>query len=177
MIQAVIFDMDGVIVDSERHWPPIEQAFYYSLIPTLAKENYHDFVGMSVFDLYDYFVRRHALQMSRSEFLSGCEKMAEEVYLVKASLLPGFETLITKIAERKLPVGLASSSPRSWIAMMTRRFALEKLFQAVVSAEDLEGEGKPSPKVYLETARKLQVHPQYCLAIEDSKNGIASAKN
>lgn len=169
--------MDGVIVDSERHWPSIEQTFYYNLIPQLTTEDIHGFVGTSVFNLYALFVEKYNLHMSKKEFLRQYEKMAETVYREKASLLPGATSLMDSIKEKKLPVGLGSSSPKSWITMTITRFNLGKIFDVVVSSEDVDGEGKPSPKIYLSVAEKLKVNPVYCVAIEDSKNGVLSAKN
>ena len=165
MIQAVIFDMDGVIVESERHWPPIEQFFYFDLIPRLMVENYHDLVGKSVYDIYDLFVEKYNLQMALDVYLDKYRGMAKTVYLEKSELLPHFEELCSRLIERKLPLAIASSSPRSWIEMVITRFALTKKFPIVASAEDFDGEGKPSPREYISEPQKCSVQIRFVVLL------------
>src|SRR5438034_9409514 len=131
MIKAVIFDMDGVIVDSERHWPPIEQFFYFELIPELLNENYHHLVGKSVYDMYDLFVEKYNLKMPLDEYLDKYKGMAEKVYTEKSVLLPGFKRLLANLIHKKIPLAIASSSPNSWIEMVMKKFELGKVFPIV----------------------------------------------
>ena len=176
-MNAVIFDMDGVIVDSEIHWKTLEGYFLQSLIPTWTSADQDKIIGLGVHDLYTLLISQYGLQKTKQQFLELYQEMANKIYGQKVSLIAGFSDLLTTLNKNNIPVALASSSPRSWINIMLRRFGLQASFRVVVSADELEGEGKPSPAIYLLTAQRLGVSPTSCIAIEDSKNGVLSAKN
>ncbi len=176
-MEAVIFDMDGVIVDSEIHWKTTEGFFLQSLIPGWTTNDQDRIIGLGVLDLYRLLVGTYHLQKTQDEFLAIYQEMANEIYGQKVSLIEGFSELLTALNAHRIPVALASSSPTSWINIMLDRFRLRDSFQVVVSADELQGQGKPSPAIYLHTAQRLGVLPERCIAIEDSKNGILSAKN
>ncbi len=177
MMNAVIFDMDGVIVDSEIQWKTLEGYFLQSLIPTWSSSDQDKIIGLGVHDLYTLLIGQYGLQKTKAQFLELYQEMANEIYGQKVSLIVGFSDLLTTLNKNNIPVALASSSPKSWINIMLRRFGLQSSFKVVVSADELEGEGKPSPAIYLLTAQRLGVSPTSCIAIEDSKNGVLSAKN
>ena len=176
-MDAVIFDMDGVIVDSEIHWKTTEGFFLQSLIPSWRAKDQDKIIGLGVLDLYALLVDTYYLQKTQQEFLEIYQQMANEIYGQKVSLIAGFRELLTALNTNHIPVALASSSPTSWINIMLERFSLRDSFQVVVSADELKGEGKPSPAIYLLTASRLGILPERCVAIEDSKNGVLSAKN
>lgn len=176
MIKAVIFDMDGVIIDSETQWKPIETKFLQSLIPTLDEKDLEKFIGTSLDNYYHSLKKDYKLDISEKKLKSIYATLAKEVYGKRTSLMPGFKALVTNLQDKKILLALASSSPRNWIEIVLKRFDLYKVFQIVVSADDLQGEGKPSPKIYLTTAERLQVNPEDCIAIEDSINGVRAAK-
>ena len=175
MIQAVIFDMDGVIVDSERHWPPFEKEFLRSILPSWDENEYKNYTGKSVYDTFDNLAKA-GLAMSRDEFIGRYDWMAESVYGEKSVTLPHFQELLTFCMQQNLAIAIASSSPKRWIEIVIEKFDLHEAFKTVISAQYFQGEGKPSPRVYLEAAKALGIDPQYCLAIEDSRNGVVSAK-
>jgi len=176
-MDAIIFDMDGVIVDSEIHWKTVEGYFLQSVIPTWSSSDQDRIIGIGVQDLYTLLSSEYGLQKTKEQFLELYQEMANEIYGQKVSLLEGFSDLLATLNKHHIPVALASSSPRSWIDIMLDRFDLRAAFKAVVSADELKGEGKPSPAIYLLTAKLLGVSPATCIAIEDSKNGVLSAKN
>jgi HAD superfamily hydrolase (TIGR01509 family) len=176
-MDAVIFDMDGVIVDSEIHWKTTEGYFLQSLIPGWSMNDQDRIIGLGVHDVYSLLVSTYHLQQTKEEFLAFYQEMANEIYGHKVSLMEGFTELFSDLTKNNIPVALASSSPRSWINIMLERFSLRESFKVVVSADELAGEGKPSPAIYLLTAKRLGVSPDRCIAIEDSKNGVLAAKN
>ena len=176
-MDAVIFDMDGVIVDSEIHWKTTEGYFLQSLIPTWNINDQDKILGLGVHDLYALLASTYQLQKTKEQFLELYQEMANVIYGQKVSLIEGFTELLSALHANHIPVALASSSPWTWINIMLERFNLRESFQAIVSADELEGEGKPSPAIYLLTAKRLGVSPTRCIAIEDSKNGVLSAKN
>ena len=166
-MDAVIFDMDGVIVDSEIHWKTTEGFFLQSLIPGWSLNDQDKIIGLGVLDLYTLLVDTYHLQKTKDEFLEIYQEMANEIYGKKVSLIDGFTELLTTLNANNIPVALASSSPTGWINIMLERFNLRDSFQVVVSADALEGVGKPSPAIYLLTATLLGVRPESCVAIED----------
>ena len=176
-MDAVIFDMDGVIVDSEIHWKTTEGFFLQSLIPTWSTGDQDKIIGLGVLDLYALLVSTYKLQKTKVQFLAIYQEMANEIYGQKVSLIDGFADLLSALNTNSIPVALASSSPTSWINIMLDRFRLRDSFKVVVSADELAGHGKPSPAIYLLAAQRLGVRPDLCIAIEDSKNGVLSAKN
>ncbi|HLH60550.1 MAG TPA: HAD family hydrolase [Ktedonobacteraceae bacterium] len=176
-MDAVIFDMDGVIVDSEVHWKTSEGFFLQSLVPAWNIDDQDKIIGLALHDVYKMLVDTYQLQKTKAEFLELYLEMANEIYGQKVSLIAGFPELLTRLYEHNIPVALASSSPRTWIDIVLQRFHLRECFKVVVSADELNGEGKPSPAIYLLTAKRLGIRPERCVAIEDSKNGVLSAKN
>jgi HAD superfamily hydrolase (TIGR01509 family) len=176
-MDALIFDMDGVVVDSELHWKSLEGFFLRSLVPTWGEADQSKIIGLSVHDLYRMLVSDYGVSQTKEEFLALYLGMATQIYGEKASLIAGFEELLSEVRANGVPVGLASSSPMTWINIVLDRFDLRPSFDVVVSADELAGgEGKPAPAIYLHTADKLGVAPQGCVVIEDSRNGVLSAK-
>ncbi|HET9493139.1 MAG TPA: HAD-IA family hydrolase [Chloroflexia bacterium] len=175
-MQAFIFDMDGVIVDSEIHWKSVEGYFLSRVIPGWTEEDQGRIVGISLDNLFTMLRDEYGYSGSREQFLETYHANAHRIYTEKVELLPGFEGLLSLLHENGVMLALASSSPRAWIDLVLERFDLRRAFDVTVSAEEIEGEGKPSPAIYLHTARKLGVDPARCVVVEDSRNGVLSAR-
>ena len=176
MKRAVIFDMDGVIVDSELQWIQSEASFLKEAIPNWKREDFDRITGMSVKDLYTFLKKEFDFPYTFEEFWDRNELAGVKVYRDMVSMIPGFELLASSL-KAHARIGLASSSPKRWINIVIERFKLEALFDCVVSADDVGGVGKPSPDIYLYAANSLGVSPSKCIAIEDSSHGILSAKH
>jgi HAD superfamily hydrolase (TIGR01509 family) len=175
MIQAFIFDMDGVIVDSELHWKSLEGYYLQSLVPGWTVADQGRIIGLSLDSLYALLSTEYGVDLPKEEFVEEYHSIAEGIYTTMVSLMPGFRDLLALLHEKSIPIALASSSPRRWIKLVLDRFDLHDEFEAVVSSEQTGGIGKPAPDIYLYTARKLEVRPEDCVVIEDSKNGVLSA--
>lgn len=177
VLAAVIFDMDGVVVDSERHWATTETSFLERNVPGWADLTDRGWIiGLSPDDFHNALARDHGLKLSREEFRVGYIQMAERIYAEQVQLIPGCQELLDDLGRRAVRTALASSSPMDWIDRVLNRFSLRERFAVVVSA-DAEGlPGKPSPAIYLLAAERLGAKPRDCVAIEDSANGVRSAK-
>lgn len=173
-MEAVIFDMDGTIIDSETHFRDLETETFSRLMPRWKAEDHEKIVGLGLSDLHAFLVEEFALKSTHDEFMDRCRIIALEVYGKRAALTDGFSELLDELTEEKVPVGIATSSPRACLATVLERFSLTGRFGAAVSADDA-GEGKPSPAVYLLAAERLAVAPARCAAIEDSRLGVLSA--
>jgi HAD superfamily hydrolase (TIGR01509 family) len=169
--------MDGVIVDSELHWKSLEGYFLQSLVPTWSAADQGRIIGMSLPNTYKLLKDEYGMEKDEQEFLAQYHIMATEIYKEKAQLLPGFSQTLAHLHKQNIPVAVASSSHRSWIELVLDKFDLQSAFQVVVSADEIGGKGKPAPDIYLYTANKLGVKPENCTVIEDSQNGVLSAKS
>ena len=164
------------MVDSEARWKDAERPFFFEIVPGWREQDFEKTVGLGVVDLYRMLARDHALKMPLDAFLRHCDRIAEDVYGRRVRLADGLKPLLRSLARLGKPVALASSSPRHWIRLVLDRFDLRPHFAAVVSADDVGGEGKPSPAIYRRATGLLRATPARCVAIEDSEVGILSAK-
>ena len=174
--KAVLFDMDGIVIDSEVYWEKIEKDFarLKGLKYTLA---YHrDIMALSPPELAEILRKKYGLKESVEQIIAERDKMALEIYEKKAKLMPDFLNLIKKL-RGKYKIALVSSSPLEWINPILRRFRLKEYFDEIISAEEMsDGRGKPHPAIYFFAARRLKVRPKECVVFEDSVNGIRAAK-
>src|SRR5689334_14584759 len=172
-ITAVVFDLDGVLVDSEQVWDDVRE--------NLARERggrWHDraqadMMGMSAPEWSRYMHDVIGLTESPAEINAEVVRRLLARYATELPLLPGAVEAVERLA-RRWPLAVASSSNREVIEAVLHAAGLEHRFKAIVSSEEVE-RGKPAPDVYLEAARRIGVEPERCAAIEDSRNGIRSA--
>ncbi len=176
MLKAVLFDMDGVLVDSELHWQPAQEELLDNLGLDWDMLDYKSTLGLSLRDLYDTLCTKYNLSIDREKFDTLYDEVAKKVYSEKSSITKGFFEFISDLKNNEVKTALVSSSPHRWIEIVIKRFSLEKTFGAIISSDDVGGEGKPSPKIYTYSAEKIGIAPNECTVIEDSHNGSLSAK-
>ncbi|HWB56858.1 MAG TPA: HAD family phosphatase [Gaiellaceae bacterium] len=174
MIDAVVFDLDGVIVDSEHVWDEIRRELAEERGGRWNDDASRDMMGMSSVEWSRYMHDVIGLREPPEEINAEVVRRLEDRYREHLPLLPGATDVVESLAAR-WPLGLASSSNREIIDLVLAVSGLDRLFRATVSSEEVP-RGKPSPDVYLEAARKLGAAADRCAAIEDSENGILSAK-
>ena len=174
MIEAVVFDLDGVLLDSEQVWDEVREE--------LVKERggrWHDraqteMMGMSSIEWSRYMHDELGVPDPPEVISADVVRRLEEVYRKRLPLIDGAHEAVERLAAR-WPLGLASSSNREVIDLVLDLSGLARFFRVTVSSEEVP-RGKPEPDVYLEAARGLGVPPERCAAVEDSHNGIRSAK-
>ena len=172
-MNALLFDMDGVVVDSERYWHRIERE---ELLPRVLDDEPPDLdeiTGMPYREIYDYLDTHHETRVSKAEFVALYDEAAEEIYRDRVELLDGVAEIRAAAREAGVPVGLVSSSPPSWIGYVLDRFDLD--FDLTLSDDDVAGPGKPEPEIYAAAADRLGVDAAGCVAVEDSRNGSLAA--
>ncbi len=174
-MKAVIFDMDGVIVDSEARWQEVEAEFFLATVPGWKESDNDRITGLGVEDLHRFLVKEFDLTMGKVEFLDHCDVSARKVYCDRVDCSEGFLDLARHLKHKGVRTAIASSSPERWIKMVVERFELSPLIDTIVSADDVGGKTKPLPDIYLEAASRLNLPPGECLAIEDSAIGLLSA--
>jgi len=176
VIDAVIFDMDGVLIDSEPIWQDVEMAVFGDLGVALTRDLCRQTMGLRVNEVVAYWRARHSWTgADDAEVERRIVDGVVELITRHGRLVPGAGDAIDFFASRVNRLAICSSSYHRVIDAVLERCGLTGRFAVVHSAEDDEV-GKPDPAPYLSTARKLAVAPSRCLAIEDSPNGVAAAK-
>ena len=170
---AVVFDLDGVIIDSEQVWNEAREQLVHERGGTWHEQATADMMGMSSKEWSQYMHDRLGVPMEPAAINDQVVRRVMSIYEHGLPLLPHAVETVRELAAR-WPLGLASSSNRPIIDLVLQRSGLAPCFAVVVSSEEVE-RGKPAPDVYLAVARRLGVDPQDCVAIEDSTNGIKSA--
>ena len=174
MIVAVVFDLDGVIVDSEQVWDEVREAYVRETGGTYTDESARDMMGMSSPEWSRYMAEALRVPGTPEEINAAIVERMLARYGEAPPLLPGALEAVRRIGA-SVPLAIASSSNRELIDVVLRASGLAADFRATVSSEEVP-RGKPWPDVYLEAARRLGVDPARCGAVEDSHNGIRSAK-
>jgi HAD superfamily hydrolase (TIGR01509 family) len=174
VIDAVVFDLDGIIVDSEHVWDDARQALAEERGGRWHEQASRDMMGMSSIEWSRYMRDVVGLREEPEEISAEVVRRLEDRYRRELPLIPGAEQAVESLAAR-WPLALASSSNRELIDLVLESSGLGRYFTASVSSEEV-ARGKPAPDVFLEAARRLGVEPTHCAAVEDSENGILAAK-
>jgi beta-phosphoglucomutase family hydrolase len=177
MIKAVIFDMDGVIIDSEPIHHNMEKELFNKLGIQVDEDEHNTFVGKTDRDIWGYLKEKHQLTDTIEELLENKVNTFINYVVTREDVKPidGIVNLLDRLHKRGLKIGLASSSSMKVIEAVINKLDLKKYFDAVVSGENMK-RGKPEPDIFLHTAKLLNTLPENCLVIEDSKNGVYAAK-
>jgi HAD superfamily hydrolase (TIGR01509 family) len=169
-IEAVIFDMDGLLVDSEPVWDRARSSMAAQAGKEWNKDDHKAVMGVSTEEWASYMIQRLELTISPEGVQAEIVQRMLEMYRERVPYLPGAVEAVN-LAAQHYPTALASGSHPSLIAAVVDDAPMQGKFQVVLSADEV-GVGKPAPDVYLETARRLGIPPQQCLCLEDSGNGI-----
>lgn len=174
LYRAVVFDMDGVIADSEPVYYEAINAVLAPLGKSFTPQLQRAIMGHGVAETWAVVAKELALEGPLDGLVDAYDReLCRRLALVRETL-PGVRELIAALRGRSVPVGLASSSWPGWIDALLRGVGLEDAFDARVSAIEV-AHGKPAPDVYLLAAERLGVAPERCIAIEDTPTGLAAA--
>jgi HAD superfamily hydrolase (TIGR01509 family) len=173
VIAAVVFDLDGVLLDSEQVWNEVREAVVRERGGRWTDQAQADMMGMSSTEWSHYMHEVLGVPDPPEEINREVLRRMLERYSERLPLIDGAVDAVKRLAECR-PLGLASSSNRELIERALEVSGLAGCFRTTVSSEEV-ARGKPAPDVYLEAARRLGVEPARCAAIEDSANGIRSA--
>jgi HAD superfamily hydrolase (TIGR01509 family) len=174
VIEAVVFDLDGVLLDSEQLWDEVRESLARERGGRWHERAQADMMGMSSREWSVYMHERIGLPEPPEEISAEVVRRMLERYKRELPLIPGAVEAVERIAAR-WRLGLASSSNRELIDAALEAAGLARYFRVTVSSDEVE-RGKPAPDVYLEAAGRLVATPERCAAIEDSQNGIRSGK-
>jgi HAD superfamily hydrolase (TIGR01509 family) len=173
VIAAVVFDLDGVLVDSEAVWDAARRALVAERGGSWRDEATRAMMGMSSLEWSRYVAEELGVAMTPEDISAAVVAELERRYRERLPLIDGAREAVERLAAA-WPLGLASSSNREIIDLVLDEAGLADRFAATVSSEEV-GRGKPAPDVYLEAAGRLGTDPAGCAAVEDSSNGLRSA--
>jgi len=175
---AVIFDMDGVILDSEQVYQEIEQEMYRELGISVTQEEHRQFMGTTENVMWEHMKSRYGfgedpMDLARREREQLLSRLRSPEGIPP---IEGIEDLLQKLHEKGIPMLLASSSVREIIQAVLQKLNIGKYFSGIVSGEEVE-QSKPAPDIFLKACRMAGLLPSECVVFEDSENGIRAARS
>ena len=173
MIEAVVFDLDGVLIESEEIWDTVRERYVRQHGGRYDDEIQRAMMGMSSSEWSRYLHETAGIAAPPETINAEVVQLMLAAYRAHLPLIEGAVDAVRRLAAR-FPLAVASSSNRPLIDAVLEIAGLQDCFSATVSSEEV-ARGKPAPDVYLEAARRLDVAPEHCAAIEDSHSGIRSA--
>jgi beta-phosphoglucomutase-like phosphatase (HAD superfamily) len=176
VLNTVIFDMDGLLIDSEPHWQQAGMEALQQFGINLTLEQYHTSTGLRTPEWIEYWFDHYEIDIKHSpSTIKIIEDKAIDLIQNNGISFLGTNYILNFFKERKFKIGLATSSPLRLIQVVVEKLGIRDYFDGFSSAEGLLL-GKPHPQVYINCADKLNVSPLTCICFEDSFNGIISAK-
>lgn len=176
MIQAVIFDMDDVLVDTEDVDHEVALRVCSELGITLTSEEEESRLGIKTNEFYEKLSQSRSIPLNVSETVAKHFEMYEKILSTELKILPGATTLPPLLVSEGYKLALVSGSTKKQIEIILSQLGLKDIFKIVIAAEDVT-RGKPDPEGYSLAAARLGVKPEECVVIEDALPGIAAAKS
>ena len=176
--QAVIFDMDGVIINSEPIYFQIQEQIFSQLGFTVSDSEYEEFIGAGMHLMWQILKKNKNLNQSVEELVNINNQIVYDSFknMEDLSPMPFFPEFIEECYHRKLKIALASSTAKRTIIAILNNLDIRHYFDAIVSGEEVTS-GKPAPDVFIAAAERIKVNHVNCLVIEDSTNGVKAAVN
>ena len=175
-IEAVIFDMDGVIIDSEPLYFKIQEQLFNDLGVTVSKQEYDSFIGAGMQLMWEKLCSKHNLPFTIKQLIIMNNELIYNTFNNSDSLqaTDGFTSFLTYIKEKGIKTAVASSTSKKIINVILSKLGIIQEFDVVISSEEVL-QGKPEPDIFFEAAIRLNVDPKKCIVIEDSTNGVKAA--
>jgi HAD superfamily hydrolase (TIGR01509 family) len=174
-IRAVIFDLDGVLADSEPWWNKIDAQLLREFGATYRGQYHKDVLGVNYRLAIEFYKRKFGISAPTEDLMKRRGEIATEFFAEHVGLFPNTKRVLEELRGMKLHLALATSSVSASARPFLDRHQLTKFFEVIVTGDEIE-RGKPEPDIYLHTAKKLGLAADECLVIEDSLSGIAAAK-
>lgn len=177
MIEAIIFDMDGTLVDTEPFNTEIERRQFSLNNLKISEEEHQKYLGVASDAMWREITANHQASLTVDELIdqNHAESLRYFSELEQIPVMPNLVDLLEKLQRKKYKMAVASSSTPEIIDLILTKTDLKRYFRVIVSAQEA-GKSKPEPDVFLMAAKKLGIDPENCLVVEDSPNGIKAAK-
>jgi HAD superfamily hydrolase (TIGR01509 family) len=176
MLKAVIYDMDGLLIDSMLHWMDLDREHFGRYGVELTPEIIRQLTGHSGKENAKWIKENILPETNEEEYFSIRQGSFREIYASKTVPLPGADELIIKLKNKGLKQAIASGAPLEVVEIVASRFDWKQHLDDLISADHVGDVGKPDPAIFLHAAKKLGVDPKECLVFEDAENGVVAAK-
>ncbi len=176
MINTVLFDMDGLLLDTEPLWGESMLRIAHKHGIPISKDRFKETTGLRIYEVTDYWAIKYPWAGSTSKEVA--EEILDEIIAMSktsATVIKGVKHSLELLKKHKFKIGLASSSPGRMIMALVKHFDIEHYFDVITSADVVEL-GKPHPAVFLHCAKDLGSEPMQCVVLEDSVNGMIAGK-
>lgn len=174
--KAVIFDLDGTMIDSMGIWKQIDEVFMSERSLTIPADLQEKIEGMSFRETAEYFIKTFSLEDTPEELMAHWNQMAVEWYMTKIPFKPGLLEFLRQCRDAGISLGIATSNARPLVEAVLKAHGVLDFFLTIQTADEVE-RGKPAPDVYLAAAKSLLTDPKDCLVFEDVIMGILAGKN
>ena len=175
MLSAIIFDLDGVLADSEPWWNQIDAKLLADYGATYRGEYHQNVVGVNYRLAIEFYKKAFGLSVPTEEMMRRRGEIATEFFGSRVGLFPNVKEVLEELRQMKLHLAVATSSVSASARPFLDRHQLTGFFEIIVTGEEVE-HGKPAPDIYLRAANKLGIPPDACLVIEDALPGVAAGK-
>jgi HAD superfamily hydrolase (TIGR01509 family) len=175
MLSAVIFDLDGVLADSEPWWSKIDAELLAEYGVTYRGEYHQNVLGVSYRLAVEFYKKAFGLSVATDEMMSRREEIATEFFGNHVGLFPNVKEVLEELRQMKLHLAVATSSVSQSARPFLDRHQLTKFFEVIVTGEEVE-RGKPAPDIYMYAAEQLGIPADACFVVEDALPGVAAAK-
>lgn len=175
-IKAVLFDLDGTLVDSMWMWHDIDIEYLRRFGIAMPENFQQEIAGISVTQTAVYFQKRFGITDSVEKIIDDWNQMALYKYENEVPLKEGVRTFLKFLKEQKIPCAIATSNSRALTEIVLKSHGISSYFREIITGEDIVN-GKPAPDIYLESARRLGVKPEKCIVFEDIPLGIQAGIN
>ncbi|HYR23702.1 MAG TPA: HAD family phosphatase [Chthoniobacterales bacterium] len=173
--RAVIFDLDGVLADSEPWWNQIDAKLLREYGATYHGQYHREVLGVSYPIAVEFYKKKFGISAPTEEMMKRRGEIATEYFANRVGLFPSTKDVLNELREMKLRLAVATSSVSASARPFLDRYQLTRFFDVIITGDEIE-RGKPDPDIYLRAAEQLGVPTNDCLVIEDSLSGIAAAK-
>ncbi len=174
-MRAVIFDLDGVLADSEPWWNQIDAKLLSEYGATYRGEYHQNVVGVNYRLTMEFYKKAFGLSVPTEEMMRRRGEIATEFFANRVGLFPHVEEVLQELRQMKLRLAVATSSVGASTRPFLDRYQLTGFFEVIVTGEEVQ-RGKPAPDIYLRAADKLGIPVDACLVVEDALPGVAAAK-
>jgi len=174
-LEAVLFDMDGVIIDSEPLWTEAERQLLARRMLEYSPQLKTAMMGRDAKEAVRLLINHYNLSEDVDEIIAERNQLIAELFKEHLQPVPNVLELLRSVRDSGIKTGLASSSPKQLVELAVNKLDINGLFDLALSGDQV-ARGKPAPDIYLAAARKLEVDPENCLVIEDAPLGVTAAK-
>jgi HAD superfamily hydrolase (TIGR01509 family) len=175
LFHAAIFDLDGVLADSEPWWNQIDAKLLSEHGVNYCGEYHRDVLGVSYRLAVEFYKSTFHIAASVDELMRRRGEIATDFFANSVGLFPSAKTTLEQLREMNLHLAVATSSVSASACPFLDRTGIRTLFEVIITGDEVQ-QGKPHPDIYLQTAKKLGIAPRACLVIEDALAGVAAAK-